>query len=419
MELTALGVPRAGRLDRGLWAILSEAHVPLQGESEAQQPAPVPVQLAISPGGVAVLAIRGVLTKGGGWWGPSTVELRQAVRQLARDEQVRGVVLAIDSPGGTVAGTEELAREVAELSRAKPTAAVIEDLGASAAYWIATQAREVYATGPTSLVGSIGTYLGVYDFSAMFEQVGVRAIRIATGPHKGAGMLGTEITAEQQAEFQRIVDAIQESFSAAVATARGLDAESLAAVTTGTVWTAREAERLGLIDGIRSLDEVIAGMPAGRKGGRAMAEEQTTGQVPAVKELAAPLRTTATIAEIRGACPGATAEFVLGQVERGATLAEAREAWLAERERQVAEREQQIAAQQQARAAAGGPGVTPVAEVAAAENRLAHAAVEFRREVEALGRAGIPRAEAVRRLARERPELREALVEEANTSRRR
>lgn len=201
---------------------------------------------------LAVVSLAGPLMKSrtstGG--GTSTVAARRQIRAAARDEDVSGILLRIDSPGGTVAGTDLLAREVMEARRSKPVVAQIEDVGASAAYWVASQAWRTFASTPTAMVGSIGTYMAV-EKRAAGELVVFRS-----GPHKGAGLDG-EITEQQASHLQSIVDGLQQQFNEAVGKGRRLSAEQIAEVATGATWLAGQAASLKLIDGIQSVEQTL------------------------------------------------------------------------------------------------------------------------------------------------------------------
>jgi ClpP class serine protease len=115
--------------------------------------------------GIAGIAMAGQITKGdSSYGGCSSVRVRKAVRKAVNDDQVTAILLHIDSPGGTVAGTGDLADDVAAADKRKPVYCYVEDLGASAAYWVGSQARRVYAN-PTAMIGSIGTVAVVEDSS--------------------------------------------------------------------------------------------------------------------------------------------------------------------------------------------------------------------------------------------------------------
>jgi signal peptide peptidase SppA len=261
----------------GAWAIESRAAAALAQMAASPDlakhmaaPPPVRIPTTITESGkggksIARVVVRGTLMKGqSSFGGTSTVQLRRDIRQAAADPNVSAILLDVDSPGGTVAGTADLAAEVRAARRKKPVWAHIDDLGASAAYWVASQADQVFANDKTALVGSIGTLMTVYDFSAQAEKEGVKALVFATGPLKGAGAPGTPVDESQRAYFQKLVDDSQASFDAAVRTGRGMTAAELAAVRTGGVFTAAEALDLKLIDGIRSLDRTLEALAQAR-----------------------------------------------------------------------------------------------------------------------------------------------------------
>lgn len=271
-----LNVPTFARLDEyvGLWAMNPASFAALWemvagtdlGKHVAETQAKAPKlrsQMELTPArqgkSIAVVKMAGPLMKQVPSMGDGTssVQLRRDIRQAADNPDVSGILLVIDSPGGTVAGTEELVKDVRQAARRKPVYAQIEDLGASAAYWIASQCDQVFANGPTALVGSIGTILTVYDASARAEQKGVKCLVFATGPLKGAGTPGAAVSEEQTAYFQGLVDAIQPQFDEAVRKGRSLTDKQLADVRTGGLFTGEDALSHKLIDGLQSYDATL------------------------------------------------------------------------------------------------------------------------------------------------------------------
>jgi ClpP class serine protease len=178
------------------------AHVKAAMPRPAEPAAP---QMVPARGGKSVAVVRverTLMKQRPSLGGTSSVDIRRNVRQAAANPDVSAILLAIDSPGGTVAGTDDLARDVKAARRSKPVWAFIEDLGASAAYWVASQADAVYANSPTALVGSIGTVMTVYDESKAAESVGVRPLVFSTGPLKATGEPGVPVTEEQAGYLQ-------------------------------------------------------------------------------------------------------------------------------------------------------------------------------------------------------------------------
>jgi len=219
----------------------------------------VPIQ--VQKGGVGIIPISGVMMKGASKFEgtTSTAMIRRSVRQAMADDEIRSIVLLVSSPGGYVDGTADLAADVATAAARKPVEAYIEDIGASAAYWVASQAKKVWA-GPTALVGSIGTYHVLVDESKRLEAEGITVHVIATGAHKGATEPGLPVTPEVLSEQRRMVEDLNRHFVDGVRRGRSLTWAQMEAVTTGQAWIAADAQRLGLIDGVRSIDEVVEGL---------------------------------------------------------------------------------------------------------------------------------------------------------------
>ena len=270
--------------------------------------------------------------------GTSTVAVRQQLRALRQDDTIAGVMLKIFSPGGTVSGNQDLADEVAALAAKKPVHAYVEDLGASAAYWIASQCSRI-SCNATGMVGSIGTFAVITDSSAAADQLGFKVHVVKAGDFKGAGVPGTEISKEMLAEFQRNVDALNEHFLAAVGAGRKMTPKQVKTLADGRVHVGQEAVDVGLADAVETFDQAMAGLAdavsvkSKMKGTKAMSEEKTA---PAA----------ATLAELKQAFPSADAAFRESQLEAGATMASAHQAFaLNQRDVKIVSLEKTIAEQ--------------------------------------------------------------------------
>jgi len=208
--------------------------------------------------GVAVIDFKGFMMKGNSKYSGnvSTVKIRQSLRALAEDKGVNAIMLKIESPGGHSAGTKELADEVKAVDAKKPVYAHIEDQGASAAYWVASQARRITANAP-GWIGSIGTFAVLQDASGLYETAGVKVHVVSTGKYKGAGIEGTEITPDQLAYVQDLVNGLNGFFLEAIGTGRNLSQSRIREVSDGRVHSAEAAVKLGLIDAVKSFDEAM------------------------------------------------------------------------------------------------------------------------------------------------------------------
>ena len=226
----------------GIWDIRAASPIiPSTAESSSDY-------FEITSDGIAIVSLQGPLMKPWSkYGGTSTLFARSMIRDAVKNPQVRGIMMHIDSPGGTVSGTHDLALEVQRASAQKPVYAHIDDLGASAAYWIASQASRITANA-TALVGSIGTYSVVHDFSKQAELTGIEVIVVSTGDFKGAGVPGTKITDDQIAEIQNRVNDLNEFFIKGVSNGRDMDRADLEKLADGRVFIAKTARANGLID---------------------------------------------------------------------------------------------------------------------------------------------------------------------------
>lgn len=240
---------------------------------------------AVTPQGTAIISLSGPLMKllSSLSGGTSTVVARRQIRAATNDDAVKAIALRIDSPGGTVSGTMDLADDVARAASVKPLAAYIEDMGASAAYWIASQAAKVFANAP-AVVGSIGIYTVLVDESARAERKGVKVLVVRAGDFKGAGVPGTEISDEQLAETQKVVDALNSHFVQAVAKGRGISNKRASELADGRVHIGAAAQQVGLVDGIQTFDATLEQLAAG--------EIKPTRRKPAITRASAPAAET-------------------------------------------------------------------------------------------------------------------------------
>ena len=179
--------------------------------------------------------------------GATDMEDIETALSAARDRKdVHAVFLDVDSPGGTVNGTPELAALVAAVSKAKYTYAFTDGQMCSAAYWIASQADAIYAT-PSARVGSIGVLLPMLDDTKAFAQAGLKVELFAAGKYKSVGVPGVSLTDEQRVWLQADVDEIYADFKTAVlARGRKIPPEAM----EGQCLSSRRAQYNSLISGV-------------------------------------------------------------------------------------------------------------------------------------------------------------------------
>ncbi|MFQ5590877.1 MAG: signal peptide peptidase SppA [Phycisphaerae bacterium] len=176
------------------------------------------------------------------------------------DRRVKAVILRINSPGGTVAASELMYDEITHFKKktGKPVVAVMMDVGASGAYYLACACDEIVAQ-PSTLTGSIGVVMQTFDLTGTMKLVGVKGDAITSGAHKDAGSPLRAMRPEERDLFQAIVNEMHDRFVAVVANGRaGLDERTVRTLADGRIYTADHALKLGLIDRVATLRDVIA-----------------------------------------------------------------------------------------------------------------------------------------------------------------
>ncbi len=211
----------------------------------------------LTSNGIGIIPIMGLMTKGGSKFGTSTNEARRALSQAVNDPNVKAIMLHMDTPGGSFAGTDEFANDVYAASQIKPLAAHGDDLVASAGMYVASQAPR-FTMNKSGEAGSIGTYAVVEDSSGAAEMAGVKVHLVSTGEMKGFGADGVEITEQQLSRFKEMVNNAQTFFSSAIQTGRNLTAAQVKSlVDDGGVYFAKDAKAKGLIDAVESYDVAL------------------------------------------------------------------------------------------------------------------------------------------------------------------
>ena len=213
--------------------------------------------------GVAVIPITGPITRSSvySWWSGAKLttgqdEIAETLDKALADPSARAILFRVNSPGGTVHGTKELADKIAEASSVKPMAAYADGLMASAAMWLGASAGKVYAP-VTAEVGSVGVIMAVADWSKAHEKYGVTVTYITGGKLKSAGYPGQPLSEEARDHFQKQVEQIHAIFKADVVRGLGVTAPA-EAWAEGQTLLAGEAQTLGLVTTIvRDLSSAI------------------------------------------------------------------------------------------------------------------------------------------------------------------
>ena len=175
----------------------------------------------------------------------TTNSIIENIKKAKGDKSVKAVILEINSPGGTVVATQELADAVSSIN--KPTVAYIREVGASGAYWVATSADKIVAS-PMSITGSIGVISSYLEFSKLFEKYGITYQRLASGEFKDTGSPYKELNPVEKQLLQRKLDIIYDYFVEAVAKNRNMSIGEVRKLADGSFYLGTEAKELGLVD---------------------------------------------------------------------------------------------------------------------------------------------------------------------------
>lgn len=426
----------------------------------------------ITDGLCGVVDLEGVMSKYGSSMSRSgsTVRFRQVLRNIRSaydDGRVQSCMIVIESGGGTTMGTPEAAAEVKATADHLPTWAYIEDIGASAAYWVASQAGRVVCN-ESALVGSIGTYMSVSDFSEMFKKKGIKTNLVAArtfkgnpSKFKGAGAIGTEVTDEQLDDMQSVADDINSPFLAAIQSARGLDDNQMETVSNGKVWRGQKAVKAGLVDAVMTYEAALAELagvdtnPSNKKETTMSAkpkasnakptksnkikakseemddEEDTSAEDNELEDVEsaddeeeaetkpaskakpksnAPAGTAAaSIADLEAALPKADSKFILGALKAGMSVDQARMTWM---EQTIESQEKQIETLQ---SKSDKPGVKALGTGNKPKSFDGDAKSSWKSAIKEKMDGGMSRGQAVSSVTREQPDLHSAYVEACNT----
>lgn len=217
-------------------------------------------------GGTAVVPIHGVIAKRMNLFsqisgGVSTQLLAKDFQAAMDDNSVHSIVLSIDSPGGTVDGTQELAQTIHEARGRKPIVAHADGVMGSAAYWIGSAADSVYSAGDTTAVGSIGVVGQHVDYSEMEKNRGIKVTDITAGKYKRIASEHAPLSNEGKQYLQDHVDHIYKVFVDDVAKHRNVSPDKvLDGMADGKIFLGKQAVNAGLVDGVSTMGALVGSL---------------------------------------------------------------------------------------------------------------------------------------------------------------
>lgn len=207
---------------------------------------------------IAVVYAEGEIVDGEGENGEvGGARFSREIRELRQDNNVKAIVLRVNSPGGSASAAEEIQREIRLAMRRKPVVVSMGSMAASGGYWISTYSDRIFAE-PTTITGSIGVFGLFINVKQLANNLGVTFDTVKTGQLGGMFSVSRPKTDAELAIFQRLVDWIYDEFTSKVAEGRKLDKAKVLEIAQGRVWSGVEAKQLGLVDEIGGLRHAIA-----------------------------------------------------------------------------------------------------------------------------------------------------------------
>jgi len=197
---------------------------------------------------IAIVEIRGVITQSSG--------IIEEIHQYQEDDGVKAIILRIDSPGGGVAPSQEIHREILKVKSKKKVITSMGSVAASGGYYIAC-ASDLIIANPGTITGSIGVLMEFTNIEELFKKIGIKGVIIKSGEHKDIGSPFREMTSEEKRIIQSVIDNVHQQFIQAVAEGRKMDRSKVTQIADGRILTGEQAKQFGLVDQIGSLQDAI------------------------------------------------------------------------------------------------------------------------------------------------------------------
>jgi protease-4 len=197
---------------------------------------------------IGIVEVEGVIS--------DSKELMEDIIKFKEDPSIAGVILRINSPGGSVGPTQEIFREVVKLKEKKTVYVSMGTSCASGGYYIASAGHKLYAN-PSTITGSIGVIMQLMIMEDVLKKIGLQSNTIKAGRFKDAGSPFREMTPTERAYMEGIVESIYEQFLKDISTERNMNIEVVRKLAEGKIYTGTQAKDLGLVDGLGNFYDTV------------------------------------------------------------------------------------------------------------------------------------------------------------------
>ncbi len=211
-----------------------------------------------SPNRIAVILAEGEIVDGNVEGAISSEKFAKEIRKARKDENIKAIVLRVNSPGGSILASEVIWREMAEAKKAKPLIVSMGEVAASGGYYISAPADTIVAQ-PNTITGSIGIFGILFNVQELVnDKLGVTTDVVSTGELSDFGNMARPLTEVERTIIQSSVEDGYETFISRVAEGRGMHPDSVRKVASGRVWTGTQAKARGLVDVLGGLDTAVS-----------------------------------------------------------------------------------------------------------------------------------------------------------------
>ena len=210
-----------------------------------------------SPNRIAVILAEGEIVDGNVEGAISSEKFAKEIRKARKDENIKAIVLRVNSPGGSILASEVIWREMSEAKKVKPVIVSMGEVAASGGYYIAAPADTIVAQ-PNTITGSIGIFGILFNVQELVnDKLGVTTDVVSTGELSDFGNMARPLTEVERTIIQSSVEDGYETFISRVAEGRGMHPDSVRKVASGRVWTGTQAKARGLVDVLGGLDTAL------------------------------------------------------------------------------------------------------------------------------------------------------------------
>lgn len=211
---------------------------------------------------IGIIHIEGTISEASTYMGYNHYYILNSIDDMAKDDANKGIILYLDTPGGSVYASDELYFAIKDYQERtkRPVYAAMQSMAASGGYYVSAPCEKIYANR-NCFTGSIGVTMGeMYDVTGLMEKLGIKSTAITSGRNKAMGSETQELTDEQKEIFQSLVDEAYEQFTGIVAEERDMDIDKVKELADGRIYTAKQAKENGLIDEVGTYDDCVNAM---------------------------------------------------------------------------------------------------------------------------------------------------------------